>query len=78
VGRAGAKKNGLAVRDDRWSEAIAVGSRSFVEKVKDELGFKAGHGDVIDSHGSYALREPAEAYGFEFAAENENGRVSVA
>ena len=35
-------ENGLPVRDDRWSESIAVGSRSFVEKVKNELGLKRG------------------------------------
>ena len=28
-------------RDDRWSESIAVGSESFVEQVKVELGFRA-------------------------------------
>jgi hypothetical protein len=36
----------------RWSEAIAVGSRSFVEKVKSELGFKAAHRDVIEADGN--------------------------
>jgi REP element-mobilizing transposase RayT len=30
----------LAVRDARWSEAVAVGSRDFVEKVRSELGIK--------------------------------------
>ena len=55
-------ENGLAVRDDRWSESIAVGSRSFVEKVQNQLGFKAAHRDVIEVQGSYVLREPAEAY----------------
>jgi putative transposase len=30
-------------REGRWSEAIAVGNLSFVEKVKSELGFKAAH-----------------------------------
>jgi hypothetical protein len=33
-----ALENGLAVRDDRWSEAIAVGSLAFVESVKSDLG----------------------------------------
>jgi hypothetical protein len=33
------------------------------------LGFKAVHRDVIEGDGSYALREPAEAYGLGFAAE---------
>jgi hypothetical protein len=28
----------LAEREDRWSEAVAVGSLAFVEKVKEGLG----------------------------------------
>ena len=31
----------LAVRDAQWSEAVAVGSLAFVEKIKGELGGKA-------------------------------------
>jgi hypothetical protein len=31
----------LSVRDARWSEAVAVGSLAFVEKVKSDLGIKA-------------------------------------
>jgi putative transposase len=38
-----------AVRDDRWSEAIAVGSLAFVERVKNDLGVKAKHRDVIEA-----------------------------
>jgi hypothetical protein len=60
----------LAVRDDRWSEAIAVGSLPFVENVQNQLGFKAAHRDVIETNGSYALRT-GRAYRLEFAAENE-------
>ena len=44
-------ENGLAIRDDRWSEAIAVGSRPFVEKVKGELGLKATYREVIEADG---------------------------
>jgi putative transposase len=51
-----------AVRDGRWSEAIAVGSLAFVETVKNDLGVKARHRDVIEADGRYTLREPAEAY----------------
>jgi hypothetical protein len=40
-----ALENGRAPRDERWSEAIAVGSLSFVNTVKSELGFKAAHPD---------------------------------
>jgi hypothetical protein len=56
-------------RDGRWSEAIAVGSLSFVEKVKNELGFKAAHREAIEIGGTYALREKREAYGLNFAGE---------
>jgi hypothetical protein len=31
----------LAVREAQWSEAVAVGSLAFVEKIKGELGVKA-------------------------------------
>jgi hypothetical protein len=66
-----ANANDLTARDDRWSEAIAVGSLAFVEKVKNDLGVKTGHRDVIEADRSYALREFAEAYGLKFAAANE-------
>ncbi len=64
-------ENGLAVRDDRWSEAIAVGSLAFVENVKSQLGVKAAHRDLIEADGSYALREPPEAYAGKFTGEIE-------
>jgi hypothetical protein len=35
------------MRDTRWSEAVAVGSLAFVEKVKSEPEFKAAHRQVI-------------------------------
>ena len=66
--------SGHGVRDDRWSEAIAVGSRPFVEKVKSELGFKAAHRDVSENDGTYALREPAGAYASNFTGESETLR----
>ena len=64
-------ENGLVARDDSWSEAIAVGSLAFVENVKNQLGIKASHRDVIEADGTYALREAGEAYGVEFATESE-------
>jgi hypothetical protein len=66
-----ANTNNLAVRDDRWSEAIAVGSLAFVETVKNDLGVKARHREVIQAGGVYALREPAEAYAGKFTGKNE-------
>jgi hypothetical protein len=58
-------------REDRWSEAIAVGNLNFVEKVKSEMGFKAAHREVFDGDGTYALREQSEAYGSNFTGKNE-------
>jgi hypothetical protein len=63
--------NGCVSRDDRWSEAIAVGSLAFVERIKDDLGIKAMHREVLETDGTYALREPAEAYARNFSGENE-------
>ena len=39
--------------------------------MKSKLGRKASHRDVIEVNGSYALREPIEAYGLKFTAGNE-------
>jgi putative transposase len=54
-----------------WSEAIAVGNLSFVEKVKSELGFKAAHREAIKGSGTYALRERSEPYGANFTGKSE-------
>jgi hypothetical protein len=59
------------VYDDHWSEAIAVGSLVFVERVKNDLGVKAMHREVLQADGTYALREPAEAYANDFTGKNE-------
>lgn len=59
------------VRDDRWSEAIAVGSLAFIETVKNDLGVKAAHRDMVKLDGSYALREPTEAYAGKATGKNE-------
>ncbi len=66
---------GMGVRDDRWSEAIAVGSLTFVEKVKSELGIKALHREVEQARGAYALRERSEAYGGDFGGQSEALRL---
>jgi hypothetical protein len=55
----------------RWSEAVAVGSLAFVEKVKTELGIKALYRELEQVDGSYALREPGEAYRAQSDIESE-------
>ena len=65
----------LVAREDRWSEAIAVGSLVFVENVKSELGSKAMHRDVEHIDGAYALREQSEAYDSNLPSETEPLRL---
>jgi REP-associated tyrosine transposase len=65
----------LAVRDARWSEAVAVGSLAFVEKIKGKLGVKALHREVEQLDGSYALRESGEVYRTNFDTQNESLRL---
>jgi putative transposase len=57
-------------RDERWSEAIAVGSQAFVEKVKRDLGTWARHREVDETDGTCVLREPRGAYTSTFGTEN--------
>jgi putative transposase len=67
--------DGRAVRDDRWSESIAIGSFSFVENVRNELGSKAIHRAVEQANGAYALREGSEAYNCDFGRKSEPLRL---
>jgi len=60
-----------AVRDNLWSEAIAVDSLAFLESVKSDLGVKAVHRHVFQADSSYVLGEPAEAYASKFTDKNE-------
>ena len=64
-------RNGLAVRDERWSESIAVGSLAFVEKIKSKLGATGRHREFELLGEAYALREESEAYTRNSTAENE-------
>jgi len=65
-------------RDERWSEALAVGSQAFIAKVKQELSLGARHRDVEEADGIYALREPPNAYRCDFGTENAALRVKNA
>jgi putative transposase len=54
--------NGRTEREPQWSEAVAVGRRSFVERVHDELGTRALQRHVESIDGASVLREPSAAY----------------
>jgi hypothetical protein len=62
----------------RWSESITLGSLAFIETAKNDLGVKPRHRDVIkpEADGSYALREPFEAYAGKFIGKNDALRLA--
>ena len=49
-------------REPYWSEAIAVGSRAFVERVVTDLGDIARYREFEETGEGWALREPAITY----------------
>ncbi len=65
----------LAGREDQWSEALAVGSLAFVDKVKRELGVRAMHRAATEVDGIFTLREQGEAYTSVFAGKNDALRL---
>ena len=57
-----------ARREPCWSEAVAVGSRAFVETVKENLGDIARYRALEQTQDSWVLREPQSAYWADFPA----------
>ena len=49
-------------REKRWSQAVAVGSLDFVQRMKRDLGVAARHRQVEQMDGVCALREPMVPY----------------
>jgi hypothetical protein len=62
-----ALQNGSAVREARWSEAVAVGSLAFVENVKAELGAKALHRELEQVDGRIRCENPVKLTGANLA-----------
>ena len=61
--------NGKNIRDDKWTKCIAVGSRSFAERMKSLMGVLAIGRKSIKAGESYQLREPAISYEDHFGAQ---------
>jgi len=57
------------VRESKWSQSIAVGSKSFVEGIKEKLGIRAKGRKVGASGGLYHLREAQVPYNSDFTPE---------
>jgi hypothetical protein len=50
-------------KDNRWSQSIAVGSKKFIEKMKEALGFRAKGKKIIGADDTFELREVLTPYG---------------
>jgi len=50
-------------KEDKWTQSIAVGSRSFIEKMKGALGFRAKGRKIISADDTFELREVITPYG---------------
>jgi len=64
--------NNSRVREDQWTASIAVGGMSFIDKVKELLGFRAKGRDVVEGNECYQLREGAGDYKAVFEGEKED------
>ena len=52
------------MRENKWSQSIAVGSKKFIEKVKSQLGIRARGRSVKEAgNGSHQLKETQASYG---------------
>ncbi len=55
--------SGHNAREPKWSEAIAVGRRSFVEDVQRSLGVQARYRRIAEEDGASVLRDAVATYG---------------
>lgn len=49
-------------REEKWTKSIAVGSKSYVESVKNALGMRSRYRRVVASLSEYELRERRNSY----------------
>jgi putative transposase len=57
-----ALRRGRGSRESKWTDSIAVGSRSFVENVKGKLGIRCKGRKIAEGKDGCELREPEAAY----------------
>jgi putative transposase len=62
-------------RESKWTESVAVGSKSFIDSTIKKLGIRAKGRKVVGTAKSWELREPAVAYGSDFTPENGRSRL---
>lgn len=64
--------NGDNYRQADWSESVAVGSKKFVEKIKENLGLRAKGRKILENDEGFQLREKVRTYNANSTAKNGN------
>jgi hypothetical protein len=57
------KKTLYRGKENKWTQSIAVGSKTFIEKMKETLGFRAKGRKIICADDTFELREVLTPYG---------------
>jgi putative transposase len=65
-------KKDSAVRKQLWSESLAVGSKAYVEGIKESLGLSAKARQIEKQDGLYRVRESRASYTCDFDIENSH------
>ena len=60
------------IRESKWTQAIAVGDKSFLEQIKERLGTRAKGRKIQGSEGEYQLRDEQSVYGNWHGSDTEN------
>lgn len=64
--------NGENYRQAKWTESVAVGSKSFLEGIKDKMGVLAKGRKNLENDGELQLREEAGTYNVVFDGTKED------
>jgi putative transposase len=67
-------KDNKNVREAKWTESVAIGSKEFVEATQEKLGIRAKGRRVVEENGIYELKEPQSSYGNVFGPEKRGLR----
>ena len=64
--------NGNNFRQTQWTESIAVGSKNFIETIKEKMGILAKGRKILENDGGFQLREKIGTYNAVFDSKKED------
>ena len=59
-------------KENKWTQSIAVGSKTFIEKMKKVLGYRAKGRKIISADDTFELREAITPFGNEDKLDSGN------